>query len=595
MSNALGRAIGSPIRLVLVVALLIGAPIVVIGELGAADARARVHGDELRANSDVAQRASDLVSVQIRTIGTQISSAVDNLELREASEQRDATRLASLLRELKGGWSKDVMRVEVIDSDADGVLLSQAPYDDLAIGIRYADKEWVQFARDHGGMPYYVSEVYVAPQTLAPAVTVASLIHASTQGGRLFTDKILAAEVDLRRVPSWLAPLGTAIVDAYVLDGNGRTLARFAAPDPDPLVDRRTEPSVAAALAGRNSAIVGVDPTGHAERILATAPIAVAHPNLAGKETFGSHWNWIMLTVAAAGVANSELETALTQLAVLRALVVLVLLAATYLLALAAANTARQRALLAEANVELARLTRAKSEFLANMSHELRTPLNAILGFSDVLLQKLFGPLNEKQEEYLGDVNTSGRHLLELINDILDLSKVEAGKLDLERDMFSVSDVLRSTMVMVRERAIRHGIKVDLVVSEDVRQVYADERKVRQVILNLLSNAVKFTPDGGSIHVSAHVDDGEVRISVQDTGVGIAREDQVRIFEEFQQAKHGRQMAESTGLGLTLSKRFVELHGGRIWVESTPGQGSTFSFTLPVIESPVIIEASIPT
>ena len=240
-------------------------------------------------------------------------------------------------------------------------------------------------------------------------------------------------------------------------------------------------------------------------------------------------------------------------------------------------------------NDELGRLyrevevaNRNKSEFLANMSHELRTPLNAIIGFSEVLLQKMFGELNEKQEEYLRDVLVSGQHLLALINDVLDLSKVEAGRMELEFGPVDVAALVSGAAMMVRERASAHGISLDLQVHVDVGQVTADERKVRQVLVNLLSNAIKFTPAGGRIEVSAVHQEAEVHISVKDSGVGIAPEDQSRIFEKFEQTQSGRRQEASTGLGLTLAKSFIELHGGRIWVDSAPGLGSTFTFTLPV-------------
>jgi signal transduction histidine kinase len=224
---------------------------------------------------------------------------------------------------------------------------------------------------------------------------------------------------------------------------------------------------------------------------------------------------------------------------------------------------------------------RHKSEFLANMSHELRTPLNAIIGFSEVLLQGIFGDVNEKQREYLADVLGSGQHLLSLINDILDLSKIEAGRMDLELSTFALRDALDSGLTIVRERAARHGIQLSATVAKDVGAIDADERKVKQILYNLLSNAVKFTPDGGRVDVTVRADNGDVRVEVRDTGIGIAAGDQERIFEEFRQAGRERSR-EGTGLGLTLTKRFVELHGGRIWLESSPGSGSTFAFTLPV-------------
>jgi signal transduction histidine kinase len=234
---------------------------------------------------------------------------------------------------------------------------------------------------------------------------------------------------------------------------------------------------------------------------------------------------------------------------------------------------------------ELDATSRHKSEFLANMSHELRTPLNAIIGFSQVLRERMFGDLNEKQEEYLDDIVSSGNHLLALINDVLDLSKVEAGQVELEIAPFSLREALERGVVMVRERATKDGVHVTLAANPHVDVVEGDERRIRQVIFNLLSNSVKFTPDGGSVSVASWHLDGEVRVSVVDTGPGIAAEDQERIFEEFQQADLGTAQREGTGLGLALSKRLIELHGGRIWVESELGKGSTFTFALPLESS----------
>ena len=232
-------------------------------------------------------------------------------------------------------------------------------------------------------------------------------------------------------------------------------------------------------------------------------------------------------------------------------------------------------------SLQLEEVSRHKSEFLANMSHELRTPLNAIIGFSEVLLERMFGDLNDKQAEYLRDILTSGQHLLSLINDILDLSKVEAGQMELERGEFSLKQALENGLTMLKERASRHGITLGLELEPDLDLIEADERKVKQVVFNLLSNAVKFTSDGGHVAVMARRTDDELQIAVSDTGVGIAPEDQARIFEEFRQVGQGSAKAEGTGLGLALTRRLVELHGGRLWVESEPGVGSTFTLTLP--------------
>jgi signal transduction histidine kinase len=233
---------------------------------------------------------------------------------------------------------------------------------------------------------------------------------------------------------------------------------------------------------------------------------------------------------------------------------------------------------------ELETASQHKSDFLANMSHELRTPLNAIIGFSQVLREEMIGDVNQKQAEYLDDILSSGHHLLSLINEVLDLSKVEAGQVELELAPFSLQEALERGVAMVRERATRDGVQVTLAANPDVDVVSGDERRIRQVIFNLLSNAVKFTPAGGAVDVQATRANGEVSISVADTGPGIAAEDLQRVFEEFQQTEAGIERGEGTGLGLALSKRLVELHGGRIWVDSELGSGSTFVFTLPARE-----------
>jgi len=227
-----------------------------------------------------------------------------------------------------------------------------------------------------------------------------------------------------------------------------------------------------------------------------------------------------------------------------------------------------------------------KSEFLANMSHELRTPLNAVIGFSEALVEKLFGDLNPKQEDYLRDIHSSGRHLLSLINDILDLSKIEAGRMELELSEFSLPMALKNAMTLVRERAQTHGIEMKLQMDPKLGDIRADERKFKQIVLNLLSNAVKFTPDGGRVEVDARSNGGSLKVSVKDTGVGIAMKDQAALFEEFRQVGRGSTgKREGTGLGLALTRRFVELHGGKIGVDSAPGKGSTFTFTLPFNKS----------
>ena len=266
----------------------------------------------------------------------------------------------------------------------------------------------------------------------------------------------------------------------------------------------------------------------------------------------------------------------------------------------------RQTEEAARAQSEALEANRAKSDFLANMSHELRTPLNSVIGFSEVLEDEMFGPLNEKQREYIGNILLSGRHLLALINDILDLSKVEAGRMTLDPAPVDVHTLLATALTMLQEKAHKHAIRLELDVDMDKETILvADERKLKQILFNLLSNAVKFTPDGGKVRVSARKVRGNslperrlwepeqnpaalsgqdgIEISVTDTGIGIHKEDFTKLFQEFSQLtspytkKH-----EGTGLGLALCKRLVELHGGRIGLASQPDTGSCFSFVIPL-------------
>lgn len=237
-----------------------------------------------------------------------------------------------------------------------------------------------------------------------------------------------------------------------------------------------------------------------------------------------------------------------------------------------------------EARLTAETANQAKSEFLANMSHELRTPLNAIIGFSEVLHDETFGKLNEKQKDYVSDVLESGNHLLSLINDILDLSKVEAGKMELSFSSFSLKHLLEESLILIREKALKHNIQVSTDIGNDVEEMIGDSRKVKQVVFNLISNAIKFTPDGGKAGIRAKRIDASYEVTVWDTGIGVSQDDQKKLFKEFAQLQNTYTKKESgTGLGLALSKKFIELHKGRIWVESEGrDKGCAFKFILPI-------------
>jgi PAS domain S-box-containing protein len=247
-------------------------------------------------------------------------------------------------------------------------------------------------------------------------------------------------------------------------------------------------------------------------------------------------------------------------------------------------------ALRAMLRAELA--SRTKSSFLANMSHELRTPLNAIIGFSELMEQGLAGPLSERQKDYVSSVLQSGRHLLSLVNDILDLSKIEAGRMDLDREWMSLDVVVDAVQRVVRSIALKQGVLLMMSVDEDLPEVFIDPVRMKQVLYNLLSNGIKFTPKGGSVTLTAQLVVGSVVITVRDTGVGIRTEDLPRLFQEFEQLDStGGERPEGTGLGLVLTKRLLEMHGGTITASSVYGEGSTFTITLPTLRRVNVSEA----
>ncbi|KKO18209.1 MAG: response regulator [Candidatus Brocadia sp.] len=238
---------------------------------------------------------------------------------------------------------------------------------------------------------------------------------------------------------------------------------------------------------------------------------------------------------------------------------------------------------LQQAILALERANRMKSEFLANMSHELRTPLNAIIGFAEVLRDKIAGDLNEEQADFVNDIHSSGSHLLQMINDILDLSKIEAGKMELQYGVFPVSEAIEEVYTIIKGLASKKHLELKTVILTDVKSIEADRVKFKQVLYNLLSNAIKFTPENGKIVLEAGVMEEMLQLSVSDTGIGMKSEDQQKVFKEFWQADSSfARKYEGTGLGLALTKRIIEMHGGKIWFESEYGKGSVFYFTLPI-------------
>ncbi len=582
--------LGRPRVLVAGVALLVALPVLVLGQVSEIDTRARLTAAELESAAHAADVISTNFNDRTALIGTTLGTLAaeptrETSPIGLAVQHGDVATLQALADTVQRLYPRNVLRSYIAVADpalvagrdrgqaaiSDATIVAASPAGTGLIGERLFGPK-VRFGTIPQLRPTYTSCIGFSdayPGTPdAPSRVVLSV--PSPQNCPTAFSYVIEAEVDLARTfAEFAAPFLAGADDAYLLNEQRQLIGRARGPTAFPLRDLSGDPFVqlidpvspTVARAG------AVDPLGGGTRLIASAGVS------------GSYWSIFVLRDTSA--ANREIDAVLLQLALARYAIVALLLAGVVLVAQAASAQARQRRELADANVRIVRANEAKSRFLANMSHELRTPLNAIIGFSDVLLQRWTGPLNGKQEEYVQDILDSGKHQLSLINDILDLSKVEAGRMDLELSEFSLVEVIAGALTLVQEQAVGRDIRLEHSIEPGAATLVADKRKVKQVVVNLLANAVKFTQAGGRVDIGARAADGWIKISVRDTGVGISAADQARIFEEFAQARNESAAALGTGLGLTLAKRFVELHGGRIWVASEPGTGTVFTFTLP--------------
>jgi signal transduction histidine kinase len=568
----------NPLALVALVTLVVVVPIILLGESSGSDMQQRLRAERLALGSQAASRGAD-------EIQTQLSLARQTLE-----NLRNSTRLAAAVQlddraaaksEAQPGFDlgSDISAIDVVNA-AGTVLVTVNGATGFtgatatAAVESVADRDFFQLARSGNTTIHGVTGALQLDHAVVIAVPMTSSFSSQAIVGVLIGE--LSGSDLAGHLRSQLGPFE----DLYIVDGSGRLVGRAAVPSA-PATDLAGDPIVKQLLAG--SAVSGElrDPVTGTTRLLSSSPVVTTDKP-----------DWTVIAVQDTGGVEAETAAVLADQRTLRLALVAILLLGTFAFARIAAGSVRQRRQLAVAlgqvemkSREVETANRHKSEFLANMSHELRTPLNAIIGFSEVLRQQMFGAVNPKQGEYLEDIQTSGQHLLSLINDILDLSKVEAGKMELQLSRFSLPAALQSVLLMVRERATGRGIDLRTELDPAVDQLEADERKVKQIVLNLLTNAVKFTPSGGTVTLETKRDGAGVVVSVRDTGVGIAPADQARVFEEYTQAGGAATSGqEGTGLGLTLSRRLVELHGGRIWVESELGKGSAFSFTLPPVE-----------
>lgn len=509
------------------------------------------------------------------------------LLMHEAILQDDRPSMTSQLQTLLTGYSS--FERAVITSPQ-GILLAGYPPVPEVLGQDFSFRDWYREVSRQ--WTPYVSDYY--QQMAEPRKLVFSLaIPIKSQDNHILGILVIQPKADYFQVA--LGRTEKKRVAISIIDRNGRVLY-FSGPKLEQSKDISSHPLIRKLRQGRTGEEKTTSLHGRERVIAAYRP---------------GPWGWGVIAESPIKEVMAPFTSAILSLTIFSAAMLLLgglgankginLILSVQLLGreLQEANDAMQvhQQELAETNTRLAKASKAKSDFLANMSHELRTPLNSIIGFSELLQEELVGALNLKNKEYVQNIHISGMHLLSLINDILDLAKVESGKMELELTRFPLKEALEASFTMLKEKALKHGIALRLEVEPEAQaEVVLDQRKFKQIIFNLLSNAVKFTPSGGRVTVSVRrltpsessmapgttAETGWLEICVADTGIGIQAEDMGRLFQEFTQlAPAYTKTQEGTGLGLALAKSLVELHGGRVWAESEPGLGSRFYFTIP--------------
>jgi signal transduction histidine kinase/CheY-like chemotaxis protein len=532
------------------------------------DTNTRLEGARNAEQARAANTGAKIVADRVGGIQANLIAVASSRDIRDATAARDTASLGVLATQFRQvvGLDRDALLLFVEDSR--GALLAIDPPDQTLIGRDFSQRDYfVGVSRD---WKPFVSEAFQGAAQGNPATTVVAV---PIFGASVGATGVLGTAVDLSRAADWLAPL-SGYQDVYLVDRKGRLITHADAPLADSLKDLSADPSVAAAI--RGTAVLGdaPDPLSGKSSFVATAVV----PGL----------DWHVVVVDPADKVSAQLSPLLQTILWIRIATVLIVLALTLILSTAVRGLVAQRVQLAAseqtaraAQVEADAANQHKSEFLANMSHELRTPLNAIIGFSELLQEQLATTINDRQRRYLGNVRDAGGHLLGLINDVLDISKVEAGRIELRPEAITLEALLAPVLSATREAARLQDVDFTVASDGDSRTIYVDAGRVRQVLFNLLSNAVKFTPAGGRVNLLAAVDTSALEIVVSDTGIGIPAEKQDRVFGTFERFHEGSYAAPGTGLGLALTKRLVDLHHGTIEFISREGEGTTFHARLP--------------
>jgi signal transduction histidine kinase len=574
-----------PWLLVAAVALFVALPVLVLGQASENDTRARLQA----AQGDSATHASNAIARTLTERESLLRATLASLALKPkpetspigvAVQQGDVATLQALVDTVQALYPRTVrfiyiaVRGQADTIDNATILAASANRSDLIgqrepkpllglgcqLGCNETTFETGSVSKAYAGSIDAPSRITVDATTLGPGVGV----QARSSAGLA---RVLA-EVDLARTfADAAAPTLGPQDDAYLVDERLQLVGRANGPTPFPLRDLSDDPFVRSLGAEPIVRDNVIDPIGGGRRLVASSRVSSS--------------DWQILVLRDTTTVEREIDGVLGQLAAGRYVLVALLLTGAVLVGKAASGQIRQRHALTVANERIEAASLHKSAFLSSMSHELRTPLNSINGFSDVLLTGIGGVLTEKQREYVTDIRGSGEHLLGLVNDVLDLSRVEAGKMDLHPTEFDLRDAIEGVHRVVAPLAQQKRQVLELEVG-DLGTVRLDQARLRQVLLNVLSNAVKYTPDGGSIATAAHRRDRAIDITVRDSGIGIAAQDQAAVFDDFKRIDSSYvRTQQGTGLGLSLARRLVRLMGGDITLDSEPGRGSTFTITIP--------------
>jgi signal transduction histidine kinase/ActR/RegA family two-component response regulator len=552
---------------VAIVTFVVAVPSYVITGVTFNDTNTRLQSSLQLEQARAATTGAKIVADRVAGLQADLVAVASSRFTTAAIAAGDKTTLGILVSEFRPVVGIDRETLTVFMEDARGSLLAIDPPDQTLIGRDFSQRDY--FIGVSRGWKPFVSEAFQGAIRGNPATTVVAVPIFAADGTTL---GVLGAAIDLSRAADWLAPL-SAYRDVYLVDRRGRLITHARNPLGESLRDLSADPSVASAIADRTVFARASDLLSGQDSFITSATV----PGV----------DWQVLVVDPFDEVSSELSPLMQTTLSIRAVMILLVLSLTLVVSRFVRGLVAQRVQLAAsehgaraAEQQAEAANRHKSEFLANMSHELRTPLNAIIGFSELLQEQLGAVINDRQKRYLGNVRDAGDHLLILINDVLDLSKVEAGRIELRPETIVVAALLAPVLAATREAARVQGVEFTTASEDDPRTIHVDTGRVRQVLFNLLSNAVKFTPAGGRVTLAVTVTGSALDVVVADTGLGIPLDKHGKVFGEFERLHEGLSAAHGTGLGLALTKRLVELHHGTIDFTSREGEGSTFHVRL---------------